>query len=55
MTDPFQLFAAWFADAQAAEVNDPNACALATAEIDAEGLPRPDVRIVLRIRDLHQL
>ncbi len=30
MTDPFALFAAWFAEAEAAEPNDPNAMCLAT-------------------------
>lgn len=42
-SDPFALFADWFAEAKAAEPNDPNAMALATA--DATGLP--DVRVVL--------
>ncbi|MGL5446065.1 MAG: pyridoxal 5'-phosphate synthase, partial [Rhabdaerophilum sp.] len=41
--DPFVLFEQWFADAQAKEVNDPNAMALATA--DTDGLP--NVRMVL--------
>ena len=41
--DPFALFDAWFAEAQASEPNDPNAMALATA--DARG--RPSVRMVL--------
>ena len=41
--DPFALFDAWFADAQASEPNDPNAMALATA--DAAG--RPGLRMVL--------
>ncbi|MBC7584610.1 pyridoxamine 5'-phosphate oxidase [Tardiphaga sp. vice352] len=41
--EPFALFADWFAEAQAAEPNDPNAMALAT--VDADGLP--DVRMVL--------
>ncbi|NJR80192.1 pyridoxamine 5'-phosphate oxidase [Sphingomonas corticis] len=41
--DPFALFDDWFAQARAAEPNDPNAMALATA--DAEG--RPSVRMVL--------
>ena len=31
-TDPFSLFDAWFAEAQASEPNDPNAMALATAD-----------------------
>jgi pyridoxamine 5'-phosphate oxidase len=42
-TDPFELFAAWLAEAQASEPNDPNAMALATA--DAAG--NPAVRMVL--------
>ena len=41
--DPHQLFEEWFALAVAAEPNDPNAMALATA--DAAG--RPSVRMVL--------
>ncbi len=36
-TDPFYLFAAWYADAEANEINDPNAMALAT--VDNFGLP----------------
>jgi pyridoxamine 5'-phosphate oxidase len=42
-TDPLQLFEIWFAEAQAGEINDPEAMALATA--DARG--RPSVRMVL--------
>jgi pyridoxamine 5'-phosphate oxidase len=42
-TDPFQLFDEWFAEAQASELNDAEAMALATA--DASG--RPSVRMVL--------
>jgi len=41
--DPHALFEAWFAEARAAEPNDPEAMALATA--DADG--RPSVRMVL--------
>ncbi|KMO38494.1 pyridoxamine 5'-phosphate oxidase [Methylobacterium tarhaniae] len=41
--DPWGLFRQWFAEAEAAEPEDPNAMALATC--DADGLP--DVRIVL--------
>ena len=41
--DPFVLFARWFEEAKASELNDPNAMALATA--DASGAP--DVRMVL--------
>ena len=47
MTDPFEQFAAWYAEAQASEINDPNACALATVELDGDRPARPDVRIVL--------
>ena len=43
MIDPFLQFAAWFAEAEASELNDPNAFALATATLDA----RPSVRVVL--------
>ena len=32
--EPFALFDAWFAEAQASEPNDPNAMALATATPD---------------------
>lgn len=41
--DPFVLFASWFEEARAGEVNDPDAMALATA--DTRG--RPSVRMVL--------
>jgi pyridoxamine 5'-phosphate oxidase len=41
--EPFGLFEAWFADAEAKEINDPNAMALAT--VDADGVP--NVRMVL--------
>ncbi|HEX6784947.1 MAG TPA: pyridoxamine 5'-phosphate oxidase [Sphingomicrobium sp.] len=43
VSDPFQLFDEWFAEARASELNDPEAMALATA--DDEGLP--SVRMVL--------
>ena len=42
-TDPFLLFADWFAEARESEPNDPDAMALATATPDG----RPSVRIVL--------
>jgi pyridoxamine 5'-phosphate oxidase len=42
-TDPFALFAAWMAEAEVTEPNDPNATALAT--VDEHGLP--NARIVL--------
>jgi pyridoxamine 5'-phosphate oxidase len=41
--DPFALFDEWFAEAQASEVNDPNAMALATTGADGQ----PSVRMVL--------
>ena len=41
--DPFNLFQTWFADARAAEPNDSNAMALATAT----GGGAPSVRMVL--------
>ena len=41
--DPFAISRAWLAEAEAAEVNDPSAMALAT--VDAAGLP--NVRMVL--------
>jgi pyridoxamine 5'-phosphate oxidase len=41
--DPFALFEAWYAEARAAEPNDPNAMALATATPDGA----PSVRMVL--------
>lgn len=41
--DPYALFAKWMIEAEAAEPNDPNAMALATAD----GQGRPSVRMVL--------
>lgn len=41
--DPFEQFRIWFAEAEASEVNDPNAMTLATAGSDG----RPSARIVL--------
>lgn len=41
--DPFVLAREWLAEAEASEINDPNAIALAT--VDADGLP--NVRMVL--------
>jgi pyridoxamine 5'-phosphate oxidase len=41
--DPFALFDAWYAEAKAAEINDPDAMALATATSDR----KPSVRMVL--------
>lgn len=45
-TDPFALFAEWMALAQASEINDPDAMALATSTPDG----RPSVRMVLMRR-----
>lgn len=42
-TDPLSLFESWFAEAQASELNDPNAMALATAD----SVGNPTVRMVL--------
>ncbi len=42
-SEPFALFATWLKNAEASEINDPNAVALAT--VDADGLP--NVRMVL--------
>ncbi len=41
--DPFALFASWFAEAQASEINDPDAMALATAD----EVGNPSARMVL--------
>ena len=42
-TNPFNLFQSWFEEAVAAEINDPDAIALAS--VDAKGMP--SVRMVL--------
>jgi len=47
MIDPWQQFATWYAAAQEQEPVLPDACALATAELDDSGGVRPDVRMVL--------
>lgn len=47
--DPFEIARSWLAEAEATEVNDPNAIALAT--VDGEGLP--NVRMVL-LKDIEQ-
>jgi pyridoxamine 5'-phosphate oxidase len=41
--DPFALFDAWYSEAKAAEINDPDAMALATSTSDGH----PSVRMVL--------
>jgi pyridoxamine 5'-phosphate oxidase len=43
MADPFELFDTWFAEARAAEINEPDAMAVATTGVDG----RPSVRMVL--------
>jgi pyridoxamine 5'-phosphate oxidase len=43
MTDPFALFEEWFAEAREREVNDPEAMAIASADLRG----RPSVRMVL--------
>ena len=47
MVDPVRQFEAWLEEAGRTEVNDANACALATVEVGDDGRPRPDVRMVL--------
>lgn len=42
-SDPFSLFRGWLEEAQASEINDPNAMSLAT--VDPDGMP--NVRMVL--------
>ena len=41
--DPYQLFNSWFAEAKEAEINDPDAMAIAS--VDSSGMP--SVRMVL--------
>jgi pyridoxamine 5'-phosphate oxidase len=43
VAEPFRLFAEWLGEAEAAELNDPNAMALAT--VDGDGMP--NVRMIL--------
>jgi pyridoxamine 5'-phosphate oxidase len=47
--DPFEIARSWMVEAEASEVNDPNAIALAT--VDAHGLP--NVRMVL-LKEIEQ-
>jgi pyridoxamine 5'-phosphate oxidase len=47
LSEPFQRFSDWMAEAERTEPNDPNACALATVATAPHGLPSPDVRVVL--------
>jgi pyridoxamine 5'-phosphate oxidase len=47
--DPFQLARAWMAEARPAELNDPDAVALAT--VDASGLPNARMVLLREIED----
>ena len=47
--DPFEIARSWLREAEASEINDPNAVALAT--VDEGGLP--NVRMVL-LKDISQ-
>lgn len=47
--DPFVLARAWLAEAEAAEVNDPNAIALST--VDASGMPNARMVLLKDIED----
>lgn len=47
--NPFDLARAWMSEAEAAEVNDPNAIALST--VDADGLPNARMVLLKEIED----
>jgi pyridoxamine 5'-phosphate oxidase len=47
--DPFELARSWLAEAEASEINDPNAIALST--VDAEGLPNARMVLLKDIED----
>ncbi|SDY10604.1 pyridoxamine 5'-phosphate oxidase [Citreimonas salinaria] len=47
--DPFALARAWLAEAEASEINDPNAIALST--VDADGLPNARMVLLKAIED----
>lgn len=47
--DPFAIARAWLAEAEASEVNDPNAIALST--VDADGLPNARMVLLKEIAD----
>ncbi len=47
--NPFQIARDWLAEAEAQEINDPNAAALAT--VDADGLPNVRMVLVKEIAD----
>lgn len=47
--DPFVLARSWLAEAEASEINDPNAIALAT--VDADGMPNARMVLLKEIED----
>ncbi len=47
--DPFVLIRGWLAEAEAAEINDPNAMALAT--VDADGMPNARMVLLKDVED----
>lgn len=47
--DPFQIAKAWMAEAEASEINDPNAIALST--VDADGMPNARMVLLKDIED----
>lgn len=47
--DPFALVRGWLAEAEAAEINDPNAIALAT--VDADGMPNARMVLLKDVED----
>jgi len=47
--DPFELARAWLAEAQASELNDPNAIALST--VDGDGMPNARMVLLKEIED----
>lgn len=47
--DPFAIVRAWMAEAEASEINDPNAIALST--VDAEGMPNARMVLLKDIED----
>jgi len=48
-SDPFQIVRAWMAEAEASEINDPNAIALST--VDASGMPNARMVLLKDVED----
>jgi pyridoxamine 5'-phosphate oxidase len=48
-SDPFALARGWMSDAEAGELNDPNAMALST--VDAHGMPNARIVLLKSIED----